>query len=52
MIDPITGWFEIMQYNNEREIYITNLIETTCMVIMGGGVLHAGTECVVIYRLC
>ena len=29
MIDHVTGWFEITQYNDKREISITNLVETT-----------------------
>ena len=29
MIDPITRWFEIAQYNDKRAIYIMNLVETT-----------------------
>ena len=28
MIDPVTGWFEIMQYNDKRAISIANLDET------------------------
>ena len=28
MIDPVTGWFEVMQYNNKKAISITNLFET------------------------
>ena len=28
MIDPITGWFEIAQYEDKRAIYIANLVET------------------------
>ena len=27
MIDPVTGWFEIMQYNDKIAIYIANLVE-------------------------
>ena len=29
MIDPVTGWFEITQYNDKREISIANLVGTT-----------------------
>ena len=29
MIDPVTGWFEITQYDDKRAIYIANLVETT-----------------------
>ena len=29
MIDPVTGWFEIMKYNDKRAISIANLVETT-----------------------
>ena len=29
MIDPVTGWFEISQYNDKRSIYIAKLFETT-----------------------
>ena len=29
MIDPVTGWFEVIQYNNKRTISIANLVETT-----------------------
>ena len=28
MIDPVTGWFEVTQCNNNREISIENLSET------------------------
>ena len=28
MIDPITGWFNIPQYNDKREISIANLVDT------------------------
>ena len=28
IIYPVTGWFEIAQYNGEREISIANLVET------------------------
>ena len=29
MIDPVTGWFEMTQYKDKREISIANLVETT-----------------------
>ena len=29
MIDPVTGWFEITQYNNKIAITTENLVETT-----------------------
>ena len=28
MIDPITGWFNIPQYDDKREISIAKLVET------------------------
>ena len=28
MIDHVTGWFEITQYDNKRAISIANLVET------------------------
>ena len=28
MIDPITGWFKIYQYEDKRAISIVNLVET------------------------
>ena len=31
MIDPVTRWFEIAQYEDERAISISNLFETTWM---------------------
>ena len=31
MMDPVTGWFEIMQFNNNKAITIENLVETTCL---------------------
>ena len=33
MINPVTGWFEIAQYEDKREISIANLVETTCLSI-------------------
>ena len=29
MIDPVTGWFEITQYDEKISIPIANLVETT-----------------------
>ena len=29
MIDPITGWFKITQYDDKHKISIVNLVETT-----------------------
>ena len=29
MIDPVTGWFEIAQYEDKRAVSIANLVETT-----------------------
>ena len=29
MIDPVTVWFEITQYNDKRAILIAKLVETT-----------------------
>ena len=29
MIDPVTGWFEITQYDDKIAISIANLVETT-----------------------
>ena len=29
MIDPVTGWFEVVRYYDKRAITITNLVETT-----------------------
>ena len=29
MIDPVTLWFQIAQYNDKRAILIANLVETT-----------------------
>ena len=28
MIDPVTGWFEITQYDDKRAIPTANLVET------------------------
>ena len=27
VIDPVTGWFEVTQYNDKKEMTVTNLIE-------------------------
>ena len=29
MIDPVTGWFEVLRYDDKRAITIANLVETT-----------------------
>ena len=29
MIDPVTGWFQITEYNEKRAIQIANLVGTT-----------------------
>ena len=29
MIDSVTGWFEVVQYDNKGAITIANLVETT-----------------------
>ena len=29
MIDDVTGWFEIKQYDDKNAILITNLVDTT-----------------------
>ena len=29
MIDPVTRWFKIAQYDDKRALYIANLAETT-----------------------
>ena len=31
MIDPVTGWFEIAQHDDKKEISIANLVETIWM---------------------
>ena len=31
MIDPVTRWFEIMQYNDKIAISIANLVGTKCL---------------------
>ena len=28
MIDPVTGWFEVVRYDDKRQITIANLVET------------------------
>ena len=33
MIDPITGWFEVTQYNNKKAMTIANLVETPWLVL-------------------
>ena len=32
IIDPITWWFEVTQYNNNKAMTITNLVETIWLV--------------------
>ena len=32
MIDPVTRWFEIVQYNNKKSMMITKLVETMWLV--------------------
>ena len=32
MIDPVTGWHEVMQYRDKKAMMIMNLVETTWMV--------------------
>ena len=32
MIDPVTAWFEITDYNNKKAMNIDNLVETTRLV--------------------
>ena len=27
MIDPVTGWFEVIQYNDKKAMTVTNLVE-------------------------
>ena len=29
MIDPVTGWFEVIRYDDKRAILIANLVEST-----------------------
>ena len=31
--NPVTGWFEIAQYEDKRAIYIVNLVETMWLSI-------------------
>ena len=33
MIDHVTGWFEIVQYDNKGAITIADLVENTCLYI-------------------
>ena len=33
MIDPVTGWFKITQYDDKRAISIANLVETMWLTI-------------------
>ena len=32
MIDPVTGWFEVAQYNDKKAMTIADLAETTWLV--------------------
>ena len=32
MIDPVTGWSEVMQYNDKTAMEIANLVETTWLI--------------------
>ena len=32
-IDPVTGWFEVTQYNDKRAMEIANLVETAWLSI-------------------
>ena len=32
MIYPVTGWFEVTQYNDMKAMMIANLVETTWLV--------------------
>ena len=31
MIDPVIGWFKIMELNDKFSITIVNLVESTCL---------------------
>ena len=33
MIDHVTGWFEIAQYDDTKEIYVANIVETLWLSI-------------------
>ena len=33
MIDPVTGWFKIIQYDDKRAIVIINIVKTTWLTI-------------------
>ena len=33
MIDHVTGWFKVTQYNDKRAISMANLVETTWIYI-------------------
>ena len=33
IIDPVTGRFEIMQYNDKKSLDIANLVETMWLVV-------------------
>ena len=32
MIDPVTRWFEVIQYSDKKAMMIMNLVETTWLV--------------------
>ena len=32
MIDPVTGWSEVMQYSNKNAMTIANLVVTTWLI--------------------
>ena len=32
IIDPVTWWFEVIQYNDKKAMTIATLVETTCLV--------------------
>ena len=31
MVDPATGWFEILHYNDKQEATIANLVDQDCL---------------------
>ena len=33
MIEPVTGWFKITQFDNKRAISIANLVKTTVLTM-------------------
>ena len=49
MIDPVTGWFEITQYDNKIAISIANLVETMWLTryhIPHEIMYYQGSECI------